>query len=143
MEVADISKVLGGPKALHMKIERRQDLIALSGHGVTKDALLKLARHLSLSLAQIAELLPMSARTLQRSARTRHFNRVVSEHILHLAEVVAKGVGVFKNREDFLSWMNQPSVALGNKTPLSLLNSRFGTEMVLDELGRMEHGVLA
>jgi uncharacterized protein (DUF2384 family) len=39
--------------------------------------------------------------------------------------------------------MQQPNVAFGNKTPLSLISSRFGTQMVLDELGRIEHGVLS
>jgi uncharacterized protein (DUF2384 family) len=36
--------------------------------------------------------------------------------------------------------MNHPNKALANKTPISLLRSRFGVEMVLDELGRMEYG---
>jgi putative toxin-antitoxin system antitoxin component (TIGR02293 family) len=143
MEVSDISRILGGQKVLHVKIQRRHDLIALSDHGVTKDALLNLARYLSLPLGQLAQLLPISERTLQRYARNRHFNRVVSEHILHIAEVAAKGIEIFGDKDDFLSWMNIPSVALGNKKPLSLLSSRFGTEMVLDELGRMEHGVVS
>jgi len=39
--------------------------------------------------------------------------------------------------------MNHPNKALNNKTPMSLLNSKFGTNMVLDELGRIEHGVFS
>ncbi len=92
---------------------------------------------------QIAELLPISERTIQRYARSQHFNRVVSEQILQIAEVVAKGIDVFQDKDLFLAWMRQRNVALGNKTPLGLLTSRFGTEMVLDELGRIEHGVLS
>jgi putative toxin-antitoxin system antitoxin component (TIGR02293 family) len=143
MEASNISRILGGQKVLHVKIERRRDLIALSNHGVTKDALVNLARYLSLSVGQLAQLLPISERTVQRSARDRHFNRVVSEHILHIAEVAAKGIEIFGDKDDFLSWMNQPSVSLGNNKPISLLNSRFGMEMVLDELGRIEHGVVS
>ncbi|MFX0194763.1 MAG: antitoxin Xre/MbcA/ParS toxin-binding domain-containing protein, partial [Candidatus Hodarchaeota archaeon] len=45
--------------------------------------------------------------------------------------------------DKFLAWMDHPNRALADKTPLSLLNSRFGAEMLLDELGRIEHGVFA
>ena len=39
--------------------------------------------------------------------------------------------------------MKSNSPALGNRTPASLLGSRFGAELVLDELGRIEHGVVS
>lgn len=39
--------------------------------------------------------------------------------------------------------MNQSNMALDKKTPMSLLNSKFGVDMVLDELGRIEHGVFS
>ena len=143
MEVAQISKILGGPKALHMRINTRQDLISLSEHGVTKTALLNLTKYLSFPLNQITVLLPISERTVQRYTPSKHFNRPISEQILQIAEVVVKGIEVFERKDNFLAWMKQPHVALGGKTPLSLLSSRFGTQMVLDELGRIEHGIVS
>lgn len=143
MEITQIAKILGGEKTLHRRVHHRLDLVELSDYGITKDALLNLTRYLSFSISQIAKLLPISERTIQRYARRRHFNRVVSEQILQIAEVAAKGIEVFKDKENFLSWMNQPNTALGNRKPLTLLSSRFGTEMVLDELGRIEHGVFS
>ena len=143
MEVAQISKILGGPKALHMRINNRHDLISLSEHGVTKTALLNLTKYLSFTLNQVAGLLSISERTVQRYSPSKHFNRPVSEQILQIAEVVAKGMEVFERKDNFLAWMKQGNVALGGKTPLSLLSSRFGTQMVLDELGRIEHGIVS
>ena len=143
MELSNMARILGGEKVLHMKLEKRQDLIALGHHGVTKGALLNLARYLSFQMNQIAELLPISERTIQRYNPGQHFNRAVSEQILQIAEVAARGVQVFGDKNRFILWMQQRNVALGNKTPVSLLSSRFGTEMVLDELGRIEHGVLS
>lgn len=67
----------------------------------------------------------------------------LSKQILQIAEVAAKGSKVFEGRDRFLAWMNHPNKALNNKTPMSLLNSKFGTDMVLDELGRIEHGVFS
>jgi putative toxin-antitoxin system antitoxin component (TIGR02293 family) len=143
MQLSHIERILGGQRVLHKRLQRRQDLIALSDHGVTKGALLNLAKYLSFPVDQIAELLPISGRTVHRYSRGQHFNRAVSEQILQIAEVVARGVEIFEEKEHFLNWMRQPNVSLGNKTPLSLLSSRFGTQMVLDELGRIEHGVLS
>ena len=143
MDLSKVANVLGGEHALPRKIETRMDLIELGDKGVTKDALLRLATYLSLSLSQMAKLLPITERTIQRYSRKKRFNRVVSEQILQIAEVAARGVEVFGDRDRFLSWIKQPSTGLGNRTPTTLLGSRFGTEMVLDELGRIEHGVVS
>ena len=139
MQPASIANILGGKQGIRSRIE----MIEVSDKGVTKDALLRLATYLNLSLSQIAKLLPITERTIQRYSRKQRFNRVVSEQVLQIAEVAARGAEVFGDREKLLSWMNTPSTALGNRAPASLLGSRFGTEMVLDELGRVEHGIIS
>jgi putative toxin-antitoxin system antitoxin component (TIGR02293 family) len=143
MQVSEVSKILGSRNALRGDIASRMDLIRLSSKGITKDALLRLANYLSMSVRQVAELLPVTERTIQRYKRKQRFNRVVSEQVLQIAEVAARGIEVFVDRDKFLSWMRSPNLALGNRTPASLLRSRFGTEAVLDELGRIEHGVIS
>jgi putative toxin-antitoxin system antitoxin component (TIGR02293 family) len=136
-----IAEVLGGKKTLKKKIQSRFDLMEMSKDGITKEALRHLAKYLALSASQLAELLPVSERTILRYTSKKPFNRVVSEQILQIAEVVAKGIEVFEDKEKFISWMHSPIKSLANQTPLSLLISRFGMEMVLDELGRIEYGV--
>jgi putative toxin-antitoxin system antitoxin component (TIGR02293 family) len=143
MVQSEISGILGVKKAFRGDIAGRIDMIDLSNKGITKDALLRLADYLSLSISQMAELLPVTERTIQRYKRKQRFNRVVSEQALQIAEVAARGSEVFGDRDKFLSWMKSPSPALGNRTPASLLRSRFGTQVVLDELGRIEHGVIS
>jgi putative toxin-antitoxin system antitoxin component (TIGR02293 family) len=143
MEFSGVAEVLGGEKILRKKIQSRMDLVELSNKGLTKNALRHLAKFLSFTMGQMAALLPVTERTIQRYAPRKHFNRVVSEQILQIAEVAARGAEVFEDRDKFLAWMDHPNRALADKTPLSLLNSRFGAEMVLDELGRIEHGVFA
>jgi len=143
MQRSEISGILGGKNVFRGDIASRMDLIQLSSKGITKDALLRLANYLSMSIGQMADLLPVTERTIQRYKRKQRFNRVVSEQVLQIAEVAARGGEVFGDRGKFLSWMRSPSPALGNRTPASLLRSRFGTEVVLDELGRIEHGVIS
>lgn len=143
MELSSVTAILGGEEVIQKKIEGRMDLIELSQTGIPKSALVNLANYLSFTTRQIAQLLPVTARTIQRYTEKKQFNRVVSEQILALAFVAARGTEVFGEKARFLSWMNHPNKALANKTPLSILSSRFGVEMVLDELGRMEYGVFS
>ena len=143
MSLAGIVEILGGEKVLRQRIHSRLDLIALSRKGVPKKALVQLAHFLSCTVHEIAVLLPVTERTLQRYTPQQPLNQVVSEHILQLAEVAAKGVDVFADKAAFVAWLHHPNTALANHTPLSLLSSRFGAEMVLDELGRLEHGIVA
>ena len=143
MHLSGVMEVLGGQKILGIRIKSRMDLIELSKSGVPKKALAHLAKYMSLSVRQMAEFLPLTEHTIQRYSPEEHFNRVVSEQILQIAEVAAKATEVFEDMNKFLSWLNHPNKALANKTPTSLLSSRFGIEMVLEELGRMEHGVFS
>ena len=143
MSLSNISRILGGRKTLHVDIRDRMDLVELGKRGVTKAALLRLARYLDLSVSEMAALLPVAERTIQRYGRSRRFKSSVSEHILQIAEVAARGEEVFGEKERFLAWLNVPSAALGKSTPEKLLSSRFGAQLVLDELGRIEHGIVA
>jgi putative toxin-antitoxin system antitoxin component (TIGR02293 family) len=143
MELSALAKILGGKKVLRKNLQSRMDLVDLSNQGVTKDALLHLAEYFSCSVNQMARLLPVTERTIQRYTPKKPLSRMVSEQILQIAEVAAKGSKVFESRDRFLAWINHPNKALNNRTPMSLLNSKFGADMVLDELGRIEHGVFS
>jgi putative toxin-antitoxin system antitoxin component (TIGR02293 family) len=143
MELSQVARILGGQKVLGKRLQSRMDLVELGNRGLTMDAISHLARHLSLSLKDMAALLPVTERSLQRYTSKHHLNPTVSEQVLQIAEVVARGTEVFGGKERFLAWANQPSTALSDKTPFELLGSRFGTDLVLDELGRIEHGVFS
>lgn len=141
MQLSQVGRILGGEKILGKKLESKMDLIELGIAGVTKNAVSHLANYLSLSWKQVADLLPVTERTLQRYSLNQHFNPAVSEQVLHIAEVLAKGVEIFQEKRKFLLWLNAPHKVFSGKTPYVMLASRFGTELVLEELGRIEFGV--
>ena len=138
-----MTELLGGKKTTGLEVRTPMDLVELSRKGVSKASLLYLAEYMGSPVGKMAVLLPVTERTIQRYGRKDLFNRVVSESILHVAEVVARGVEIFEDKEIFLGWLRQPSEAMGGRTPVSLLNSRYGASMVLDELTRIEHGVVS
>jgi putative toxin-antitoxin system antitoxin component (TIGR02293 family) len=141
MEFNKIAAILGGQKVLGKQLYNKMDLVELGNEGLSKIAVGHLAKHLSIPVKEMIDLLPVTRRTLQRYALKKHLNRPISEQVIQIAEVVARGTEVFGNKDKFLTWINLPNAALSNKTPYSLLKSRFGTEIVIDELGRIEHGV--
>jgi putative toxin-antitoxin system antitoxin component (TIGR02293 family) len=54
-----------------------------------------------------------------------------------------KGIEVFGEEENFYAWMDFKSIPLGGVKPKDLLDTSFGINMIRDELGRIEHGILA
>jgi putative toxin-antitoxin system antitoxin component (TIGR02293 family) len=143
MVYSEIRKILGGQKVIHKRITSQMDLIELSRRGIPKCALTNLEKCLRVSPKQLAMLLPITERTIQRYSPEQTFSPSVSEHILKISAVAAQGIETFDDRDRFLSWMNQPNAALSNETPMSLISSSFGIDMVVDELGRIEHGILS
>lgn len=134
-------KILGGEKVLRCTVRDQMDIIDLINSGIPKKALISLVKHLGMSMHKIVELLPLSKRTIEQYTPIQRFNSVVSEHILQLAELAAHGDYIFDTKEQFCLWLELPNIALGNKSPLSIMNTMPGTDMVIDILGRIEHGV--
>lgn len=109
--------------------------------GISKKSLMNIAEAGGLSMKEISSLLPVSLRTIQRYSDADLLDPAVSEHALQIAEVISKGSFVFSSLHDLKQWLHTPSMALGNETPVSLLDTSFGARIVIDELGRLGYGV--
>lgn len=116
-------------------------LVEMARKGIAKKALLRIADLSGLSVSELSKLLPVSLRTIQRYSDDHLLDRAVSEHALQIAEVLSHGTRVFSSLESFQRWLHTPSVALGHQKPVSFFDTGFGTRMVSDLLGRIEHGV--
>jgi len=121
--------------------QNRLELIKLVRRGISKKSILKLSELLSLSVKDFAKLLPVTERTIQRYHVNKRFKSDISEHIILIAEVIVKGLEVFPNQERLKNWLNAPNKSLDNTKPIELLDTSFGAQLVIDELGRMEYGV--
>lgn len=65
----------------------------------------------------------------------------INESKLNVADITARAIEVFGNREKALRWLRTPVRSLDDQTPLSLLDTSEGVGRVQDTLGRIEHGV--
>jgi putative toxin-antitoxin system antitoxin component (TIGR02293 family) len=141
MELTRVEEILGGKKVLHKKIQNQMDMVDLIEQGLTKEAAMHLAKALSITNKRLAELLPISKRTLERYHATKHLDRATSQQLISLARLTARGFEVFGDPHKFVEWMNAPCTAFGERAPISLIATQVGIDMVLDELGRIEHGI--
>ena len=55
----------------------------------------------------------------------------------------SKGEEVSAVERIFSTWLETENLALGNIIPRDLLKNSFGINLLMDELVRIEHGVLA
>ena len=91
-----------------------------------------------------AVFLDISTKSLQRYKQTlKPFRRIQSEKIIEMAEVTSVGVDVFGDMDKFKLWLDTPNFALGDLKPMSLLFDSYGKDLILTELTRINHGILA
>jgi putative toxin-antitoxin system antitoxin component (TIGR02293 family) len=73
-------------------------------------------------------------------------NRTLKRHKKRLAALITvqkRCIEVFDNLEKANGWLRSPSIALGWNTPMEKMISNKGIEQVLNELGRIEHGIVS
>ena len=117
------------------------DFYRFSQAGLTKHSVLSLAKNANLSISYLTSLADVNIRTLQRKAEEEKLSAETSEKFLQVAQVIEKGTEVFDSLESFKEWLETPNISLDGNTPAKLISSRYGAEMVLDCLGRIQYGV--
>ena len=133
--------IIGGKKALKKDISNEMDLVNVTRVGLPKKSLDALAQKLGISMERMSALLHISHRTLQRKSPSDHLSVHVSEQILSIAEVVRKGIEVFEDEEELEEWLHASISSLDYKKPIDLMDTTFGTRILIKILGRIEHGV--
>ena len=119
------------------------DFIELSRNGIDKKSLLHLAKTIDFNLEELALVLHLSERTIQRYALSKKLSTEASSKALQLAKLYAKGENIFGDLDRFKQWMEHPNVALALKKPKELLDTTFGFQLLNEELVRIEHGIFA
>jgi putative toxin-antitoxin system antitoxin component (TIGR02293 family) len=63
-----------------------------------------------------------------------------AQRVFRLSRVVALATSALGSLEKARHWLQEPSEVLG-EVPLRLLDTDVGADAVIEELGRIEHGV--
>ncbi|MEX0773674.1 MAG: antitoxin Xre/MbcA/ParS toxin-binding domain-containing protein [Balneolales bacterium] len=128
----------------YMDDQKTNDLVNIARKGLSYAEFAQLYDMAPFKLSDWAHLLSLSDRSLQRYQKSgSHFSMSVSEKLLMISYLINRGRSIFGHPDRFFSWLQKPAAALGGQTPFSLMDSIFGIDMILDELGRIEHGIFS
>jgi putative toxin-antitoxin system antitoxin component (TIGR02293 family) len=137
---ASFYNLLGGAKS---NASSDFDIINLARQGFPKKALLALAKKISLNIQELANILHISERTLQRYEDDAIIKTEYAEKAVELARLYTRGEEVFGSMDKFKTWVKTPSHVFKGEAPVTILDTSAGFDMVFKELGRIEHGVFA
>lgn len=119
------------------------EIIEIARKGIKARTAKRVIDELEINQEELAEYSGINKRTLSR--RFKELSEVLSpeesEKIIRLVKVFAEAMDVFENREKAAEWLKRPNKALKNELPISLLDSEFGGEQVLNVLGRIREGI--
>ena len=125
------------------EIKNEKDFISLIRTGIPKQAMDNLMDRTGLSANEMAAITHTSDRTLRRYTPKQKLSQDQSERIIEVARLYSRGINVFGGILEFKEWMNMSLLPLGNKKPKEFLDTSLGIGMLMDELGRIEHGIFA
>lgn len=93
---------------------------------------------------QLSAMLHISDRTLERIHKeNKRLSTPQTERILELSVLFEHGWSCFGDKLSFRKWLDDSYIPYGGVTPLSLLDTTQGIDLVHKALGRIAHGILA
>lgn len=124
--------------AMTNSIERME----LARKGINKSKLISLSEKMGISVAELADILHISPRTIQRYDDKDLLDTHTSEHIMLIDKLYTySSLKVFNNTQQFSEWMKKELFDFNFKKPISMLDTYTGIEMVSDKLGQFQHGI--
>jgi putative toxin-antitoxin system antitoxin component (TIGR02293 family) len=118
--------------------------IELIRKGLPAQSIDYVAGLLSLSRASFLETIKIPPSTIERRLRlSEALSSEESDRVSRVAKVLRRAVEVFADDAQGKAWMTDTISSLGGKTPLSLLDTMEGYELVTTTLARIDYGVYA
>lgn len=108
--------------------------------GVPYTQVESLRKQLDLSVEDLCRLLPISRRTLARY-RGKTLDSRISDHLMMIEQVFRRAVEVFDSLDNARIWLKTPNYTFSYQRPLDYLATFTGSQELLDELGRLQHGI--
>ena len=136
-----VVELLGGAQVVGHNPTTGLDWVRLVRQGFPFECATELAGHLGRGNLEMATVLDVSPVTLARRRRSGFLTMGESVKILRIALVLERAIEVFETADAGVDWLIRRNSALGDVTPLSLLDTEFGAKEVGRILGTIEHGV--
>ena len=139
-EKREVFKVLGS--SLGMTIGNAMESATQIKRGLSFQKLFQFQRTSQLPLEAIAKVLRLPKRTAARRKKEGRLSPAESERLVRLSLLFEKATNLFEgDKAAALIWLNKPSKAFGQTSPLVMAETEMGARAVEDLIGQLEHGV--
>lgn len=117
-------------------------LVETIEEGLSFRELEHLQENFGLSRGEVAQLVQIKPRTLDRRRREGRLQPEESDRLLRLSRVFGKALELFEGESRAAKeWLYSSQRALGGAVPLEIARTDIGAREVEDLLGRLSHGV--
>ncbi len=104
----------------------------------------KIANKIGFTQKEWAQMLHLSERTLQRYAKEdRPFEGIYVDRILHIDDLIQKGLKIFQSPEMLLKWLKSSKQIMGQDLGFEALCFRQGIDALIHQIGRLQYGIVA
>ncbi len=124
---------------LQEEVRSELEFVRLVEEGLPLATVDELKRLGGLTDTELARIIPR--RTLAHARKQRHLSPEQSDRVALAAGAFTLAHATFLDRKKANDWMRQPNGAIDGQTPLSLLRTGSGAELVGNALGRIAYGV--
>jgi putative toxin-antitoxin system antitoxin component (TIGR02293 family) len=111
---------------------------------VLGSGLRRLRTGLQLTVDDMARLLDVAARTINRKEKDSGALSVSeADRAFRVARIADLAIAMIGDREKALSWLRTPNAYLGGQSPIALLDTELGAELVSESLYAIAYGGVA
>lgn len=130
-------------KSRNIKVENTFDYIELSRKGLSVKQLHDILKFTNISTHTLLEITSFSSQQINKQNENEILPTELSVQLIQIVELYTKGYELFEDKQKFRQWMDTNIPGLGNSQPKSLLDTTFGIQLIINELGRLEHGIIS
>jgi putative toxin-antitoxin system antitoxin component (TIGR02293 family) len=109
--------------------------------GISKLYLVGIKDAIDLDYDTLGRILSVSRAKLLSKKPEEKFDQLTSERIMLLADLFSYGLEVFGDKDRLTTWLKRPSKALGDISPVDMMDTVYGIQEIRNELGRIEYGI--
>lgn len=112
--------------------------------GLSFRELERLMRNVGLSREEVAGLVQIKPRTLDRRKKEGRLHSEESDRLLRVSRVFGNAIALFEgDTEAARRWLSSRQRALGGAVPLGMAKTEIGAREVESLIGRLEHGIFS
>ncbi|RYE22195.1 MAG: DUF2384 domain-containing protein [Sphingobacteriaceae bacterium] len=144
LTTSDSAKIFSFLSEAHSNNQQRDqepaDVISYIRNGIPKQAVNAVLKKTGVSRLQLSNILHISTRQLGRYEEQDKLSVEQSNFLYEFTRLYIRGLNVLGDKATVDQWLSRSNLALGEKSPLELLDTIEGFRLVDDVLAQIEYG---